>query len=66
MTDPKSALDPPPVPPARPSNDDCCGGGCNSCVFDVYDEALQRHHVELAAWRERHPVGPSGSRPEDS
>ncbi len=46
--------DPPPVPPVRPRNDECCGGGCNPCIFDAYDEALQRYEAALAAWRVRH------------
>jgi hypothetical protein len=32
-------LPPKPVPP-EPG--DCCGGGCARCVFDVYDEMLER------------------------
>ena len=32
-------LPPRPVPP-EPG--DCCGGGCARCVFDVYDEMLER------------------------
>ena len=30
-------LPPRPVPP-RP--DECCGGGCPRCVYDLYDEAV--------------------------
>ncbi|HWZ73324.1 MAG TPA: oxidoreductase-like domain-containing protein [Casimicrobiaceae bacterium] len=45
--------DPPPVPPVRPGQDDCCKGSCDPCVFDLYEEALERYHAELAAWQER-------------
>jgi hypothetical protein len=46
--------DPPPEPPARPSPDDCCRSGCEPCVFDLYNEALERYHAALAAWEQRH------------
>jgi hypothetical protein len=45
--------DPPPVPPVRPSNDDCCRGACDPCIFDVYEDALERYRAELQAWQER-------------
>ncbi|MDQ2917661.1 MAG: oxidoreductase-like domain-containing protein [Pseudomonadota bacterium] len=45
--------DPPPVAPVRPDNDECCGGGCTPCIFDLYEEARERHEAALAAWRER-------------
>ncbi|WCM22718.1 oxidoreductase-like domain-containing protein [Paraburkholderia bryophila] len=45
--------DPQPVPPVQPDLDDCCHSGCNPCVFDLYDEALERYQAALAQWRER-------------
>jgi oxidoreductase family protein len=45
--------DPRPVPPARPSPDDCCKGSCDPCIFDVYDDALDRYRSALQAWEER-------------
>jgi len=48
------ADDPPPVPPVRPENDECCGGGCIPCIFDSYEEARERYEAALAAWRKRH------------
>ncbi|APA87500.1 oxidoreductase-like domain-containing protein [Paraburkholderia sprentiae WSM5005] len=45
--------DPPPQPPARPDLDDCCHSGCTQCVFDLYDEALERYELALAAWQQR-------------
>lgn len=45
--------DPPPVEPTRPSADDCCQGGCARCVYDLYEDALERYRADLAAWRAR-------------
>jgi hypothetical protein len=49
--------DPPPVRPTEPDAADCCGEGCVRCVYDVYEEALERYEVALAAWRTRHSRG---------
>jgi hypothetical protein len=46
--------DPRPVAPRRPDNDECCGGGCNPCIFDVYEDARERYEAALAAWQARH------------
>ena len=32
---------------------DCCGGGCVRCVYDVYEDALERYQAALKAWNER-------------
>ena len=47
--------DPRPVRPVEPDAADCCGEGCPRCIFDVYDEAMERYEAALAAWRKRHP-----------
>jgi oxidoreductase family protein len=49
------ANDPPPAPPVRPDNDECCGGGCSPCIFDVYEDARERYEAALAAWHARNP-----------
>jgi hypothetical protein len=59
LTDPAApapdSIDPPPVPPVEPDAADCCGEGCVRCVYDVYEEALERYQAALVAWRARHP-----------
>jgi len=45
--------DPPPVPPVRPGREDCCGSSCDPCIFDLYDDALDRYRCDLKAWEER-------------
>ncbi len=47
--------DPPPLPPAEPGPNECCGSGCPLCVHDLYSEELARYRTALAAWRQRHP-----------
>jgi hypothetical protein len=42
-----------PLPPTRPSADDCCQGGCARCVYDLYEDALERYRADLAAWHAR-------------
>ena len=49
------AADPRPVPPPPPDPEDCCRSGCAVCVFDLYNEALERYEAALAAWLARHP-----------
>lgn len=50
--------DPPPRPPEEPDPADCCGEGCVRCIYDVYDDAVERYRDKLRAWRERNPDAP--------
>ncbi len=50
----------PPVPPTEPEPWECCGGGCEPCVYDRYWEALTRYEEALKAWEAR-DKGPSAS-----
>jgi hypothetical protein len=47
--------DPAPTPPERPKAADCCGRGCDPCIFDLYEEDLARYELALRDWRLRHP-----------
>jgi len=49
--------DPPPAPPVRPGREDCCQGSCDPCVFDLYEEAMERYRAELQAWQDRKKRG---------
>jgi hypothetical protein len=44
-----------PRAPRQPELDDCCRSGCTPCVFDLYDAAMERYELALAAWLARHP-----------
>lgn len=46
--------DKPPVPPVRPELEDCCHSGCEPCIFDLYEDAMDRYRSELQAWEMRH------------
>lgn len=46
--------DPAPLPPERPAPEECCNSGCIPCVYDLYDEAMDRYREALKAWRARH------------
>lgn len=35
-----------PEPPEEPLQSDCCGTGCSPCVFDIYQEDLERWKAE--------------------
>jgi hypothetical protein len=45
--------DPMPQPPVRPRPEDCCGRGCEPCVYDLYEEALERYEIKLRQWAAR-------------
>jgi cytochrome-b5 reductase len=40
-----------PLPPAprEPDLDECCGSGCDPCVFDLYDQRVERWRARCAA-----------------
>ena len=39
-----------PTKPREPDPDECCGTGCTRCVWDIYDEAMDRYSQEMDAW----------------
>nr|CEL67313.1 TPA: hypothetical protein BN1204_031140 [Neospora caninum Liverpool] len=42
-----------PVPPWKPEPEDCCGSGCERCIFDVYYEQLEKYEEALSRWELR-------------
>ncbi|MES2026603.1 MAG: oxidoreductase-like domain-containing protein [Pseudomonadota bacterium] len=53
--------DAPPVPPVRPDNDECCHGGCEPCIFDLYELEMERYRLALKEW-ERNREGNTASK----
>lgn len=47
--------DPMPEPPHQPDLDACCGNGCDPCIFDLHDLAMDDYRQRLRAWKTRHP-----------
>ncbi|KEP63823.1 UNVERIFIED_CONTAM: hypothetical protein HHA_230640 [Hammondia hammondi] len=39
-----------PVPPWKPEPEDCCGSGCERCIFDMYYEQLEEYEEALKRW----------------
>lgn len=54
--------DPRPQPPAEPALEDCCRSGCNPCVFELYEDALERYQRALATWEARQRPAPGQAR----
>ncbi|EJL90045.1 Oxidoreductase-like protein [Herbaspirillum sp. CF444] len=49
--------DPPPTPPIEPALEDCCQSGCDPCIFDIYQDALERYRQALQQWQARQDAG---------
>ncbi|MEX0449129.1 oxidoreductase-like domain-containing protein [Spiribacter sp. 221] len=54
-----------PPPPREPDLDECCGSGCDPCVFDLYEQRLERWRVRCEALRAS-ATGRQESTPEQS
>jgi hypothetical protein len=47
-----------PVAPVQPDLDDCCNRGCYPCVFDTYDDAMDRYKAALRIWEKQNAGKP--------
>jgi hypothetical protein len=56
---PADPRDPAPLEPPRPEDYECCGNGCEPCVFDLHAQAVERWRTEMKAWRERQAARPA-------
>lgn len=56
-------FDPRPEKPAEPEPWECCGSGCDPCVYDRYWEALTNYEAALRSWKARQGI--SGPDPQD-
>lgn len=57
LTESRESHDSRPVPPVRPDPEECCNSGCDRCVFELYEDALERYEAELRAWQRRQSGG---------
>ncbi len=46
---------PMPQPPPELDFDACCGNGCDPCIVDQHDLAMDAYRQALRAWQARHP-----------
>jgi len=58
--------DPMPQPPEAPDINACCGSGCDPCIFDSHDMAMDTYRQALRAWQARQAAaqaapGPNGA-----
>lgn len=62
MSDPVTPIDDPmPLPPEAPDINACCGSGCDPCIFDAHDLAMDDYRQRLRAWQARQDAKGSGS-----
>lgn len=45
-----------PPRPREPMPYECCGCGCERCVFDYYDEAIRRWEIKVAILKEEYKL----------
>ncbi|KAL4501470.1 hypothetical protein ABPG72_021277 [Tetrahymena utriculariae] len=45
---------PKPQRPEEPDQDDCCGSGCQVCVFDRYYQKLEEYEEKMMEWEEKY------------
>jgi len=45
--------DHPPIPPKPPVPGECCGRGCEMCMWDYYYQAQRRYETTDAEWQQR-------------
>lgn len=39
-----------PVAPIEPPAEQCCGNGCEVCIYDTYNAQLRQYYKDKAAW----------------
>lgn len=47
-----------PQPPEPPDINACCGNGCEPCIFDLHDMAMDEYRRALRAWQARQDSAP--------
>lgn len=53
-TAPSTESGPMSQPPEQPDINACCGNGCDPCIFDRHDMAMDEYRQALQAWQARH------------
>jgi hypothetical protein len=50
MTTRSAEVDRAPIPPTPPTDGECCGRGCEHCVWVYYHEARRKYEEAYAEW----------------
>jgi len=53
----RAGEDPGPRLPPKPEPEPCCGSGCDPCVLELYEEALERWERQVAEIKARYYGG---------
>lgn len=53
--------DPCPIEPEEPGLNDCCGNGCEPCVFDTYIVEKRQWEQAVKEWETRQVKRPVGT-----
>lgn len=59
-----STRKPLPPPPREPDLDECCGSGCDPCVFDLYDQRVERWRARCEAIEAENQATGDGTPPD--
>ena len=46
-------MKPKPIKPIAPDSDECCGQGCQRCVFDIYYDRLEKYELDLEEYNKQ-------------
>ena len=58
---PHHTPDPQPQAPIPPDLEACCGNGCDPCIFDLHDLAMDEYRQALRAWQARQVAAQVGA-----
>ncbi|KAF3996008.1 oxidoreductase-like domain-containing protein [Glaciimonas immobilis] len=47
-----------PAEPLRPELDDCCASGCTPCIFERYEDDMERYRIRLQQWEDKNAGNP--------
>lgn len=50
-----------PAPPEPPGDNECCGNGCDPCVWTVYQTEMNAYRQALARWQQQHQAAPENN-----
>ncbi|NVK58156.1 MAG: hypothetical protein HWE26_21380 [Alteromonadaceae bacterium] len=54
-----------PPEPEEPHLDDCCGGGCCPCIWDIYYDRLTQWRETKQKYEEQNADNPAAEKPNE-